>query len=64
MDENGLEAFAAQFSMIKSEKDYAVLLDRFGVWHTNKDFGALVILFMTLIWIRIQLRLAILILIA
>jgi hypothetical protein len=36
--ESELENFVDQFSMIKSEQDYAVLLDRFGVRRTNKDF--------------------------
>lgn len=38
VDENELEDFVEQFSTIKSEQDYAVLLDRFGVRRTNKDF--------------------------
>ena len=38
VDENELENFVGQFSAIKSEQDYAVLLDRFGVRRTNKDF--------------------------
>jgi hypothetical protein len=38
VDESELEDFVGQFSAIKSEQDYAVLLDRFGVRRTNKDF--------------------------
>jgi hypothetical protein len=38
VDENELEDFVGQFSAIKSEQDYVVLLDRFGVRRTNKDF--------------------------
>jgi hypothetical protein len=36
--ESELENFVDQVSMIKSEQDYAVLVDRFGVRRTNKDF--------------------------
>jgi hypothetical protein len=36
--ENELDKFVDQFSVIKSEQDYAMLLDNFGVRRTNKDF--------------------------
>jgi hypothetical protein len=36
--ENELDKFVDQFSVIKSEQDYTMLLDNFGVRRTNKDF--------------------------
>jgi hypothetical protein len=38
VEESELDKFVDQFSRIKSEQDYARLLDDFGVRRTNKDF--------------------------